>query len=135
MISQPAKAPKKLPSGSDQFNSIQEKLIALLEEFRGRQLGDHPLYFSCCKGTEEDYGTVEYFRDCAMQAGLNTRFTYIEDIGLSPEGRFTDLDDMTIPALFKLYPWEFMFEEAFGSDIPASKTLFIEPAWKGVSGN
>ena len=120
---------------TDQFNIIQEMLIEALVLLRKQRLGDQPLYFSCCKDTAEDFGTVEYFRDCAVQAGLNTNFVYVEDIGLSHAGRFTDLKDMTIPAMFKLYPWEFMFEEEFGAGIEASETLFLEPAWKSILSN
>ena len=47
----------------------------------------------------------------------------MEDIGLSPQRQFTDLKDMTIPALFKLYPWEFMFEEEFGPYIPEQQNF------------
>ena len=125
----------KLPVETDQFNIIQEMLIEVLVLLRKSHVGDQPLYFACCKDTEEDFGTVEYFRDCAIQAGMNTGFVYVEDIGISPEGRFTDLKDMTIPALFKLYPWEFMFEEEFGPAIEASETLFVEPPWKSILSN
>lgn len=126
---------KSLPATTDQFNIIQEMLIETLVLLKRKRMGNEPLYFSCCKDTDEDYGTVEYFRDCAVQAGLNTEFVFIEDIGLSPEGRFTDLDSNTIPGMFKLYPWEFMFEEEFGSKIEASQTLFVEPAWKSILSN
>ncbi|MDE1464468.1 glutathionylspermidine synthase family protein [Spartinivicinus poritis] len=120
-----------LPTGCDQFNSIQERLIERLAVLDIPQ----PLYFACCKGTEEDRGTVQYFEDCALQAGLATKFIYVEDIGISPEGEFTDLDDYTIPALFKLYPWEWLMEEAFGPAIPDSGTHFLEPPWKAVLSN
>ncbi|MGI9273910.1 MAG: glutathionylspermidine synthase family protein [Endozoicomonas sp.] len=126
---------KRLPAESDQFNIIQEMLIEALVVLRKRCVGDQPLYFSCCKDTEEDFGTVAYFRDCAVQAGMNTGFVYVEDIGLSPDRQFTDLKDMTIPALFKLYPWENLFEEGFGPDIEGSETLFIEPPWKAILSN
>lgn len=126
---------KKLPPDADQFNIIQEMLIEALVLLKKQKMGSEPLYFSCSKDSEEDYGTVEYFRDCAAQAGLNTRFIYTEDVGLSPQGCFTDLDDMTIPCMFKLYPWEFMFEEEFGVYLPGSETLFIEPPWKALLSN
>lgn len=128
-------AENQLPVETDQFNIIQEMLIEALVLLRKKYMSDQPLYFSCCKDTEEDFGTVEYFRDCAVQAGLNTGFVYVEDIGISPQGRFTDLKDMTIPAMFKLYPWEFMFEEEFGQHLKGSKTLFIEPPWKSILSN
>jgi glutathionylspermidine synthase len=125
----------QLPPETDQFNIIQEMLIEALVLLKRKHVGESPLYFASCKETEEDYGTVEYFRDCATQAGLKTEFIFVEDIGLSPKGEFTDLKDMTIPALFKLYPWEFMFEEEFGPSIEGSETLFIEPAWKSILSN
>ena len=120
-----------LPAQSDQFNSIQEHLIATLAEIDPPT----PLYFSCCKETEEDRGTVQYMEDCAVQAGLKTKFIYVEDIGISPDGQFTDKDHYTIPSLFKLYPWEFMMAEEFGPYIPNSNTWFIEPAWKALLSN
>ncbi|KEQ17943.1 glutathionylspermidine synthase family protein [Endozoicomonas numazuensis] len=125
----------QLPAETDQFNIIQEMLIEALVLLKQKHVRNEPLYFASCKDTDEDYGTVEYFRDCATQAGLTTKFIYVEDIGLSPKGAFTDLEDMTIPALFKLYPWEFMFEEEFGPGIEGSETLFVEPAWKSILSN
>ena len=126
---------QRLPVEADQFNIIQEMLIEVLVLLKKQVMGAEPLYFSCCKDSEEDYGTVEYFRDCATQAGLTTQFMYIEDIGISGEGAFTDLDDRTLPGIFKLYPWEFMFEEAFGAYLPGSETLFFEPPWKAILSN
>lgn len=120
-----------IPIGCDQYNSIQERLIGRLASMDIPQ----PLYFACCKDTEEDRGTVQYFEDCAIQAGLVTKFIYVEDIGISPDGEFTDLDDFTIPALFKLYPWEWLMEEEFGPSIPNSGTRFLEPPWKSVLSN
>jgi hypothetical protein len=46
----------------------------------------------------EDRGTILYLRDCAVQAGVESRIIDIEDIGLSSEGHFTDLDDNVIRA-------------------------------------
>ncbi len=128
-------AEQKLPVDADQFNIIQEMLIEALVLLKKQHMGDEPLYFSCSEGSEEDFGTVEYIRDCAVQAGLTTGFIYTEDIGINPQGQFTDLKDMTIPGLFKLYPWEFMLAEEFGSYLPGSDTLFIEPSWKAILSN
>lgn len=61
---------KKLPPEIDQFNIIQEMLIEALVLLKKQKMAGEPLYFSCSKDSEEDYGTVEYFRDCAVQAGL-----------------------------------------------------------------
>ncbi len=94
----------KLPAGSDQFNSLQEKLIDRFGELR-EQFGFQLLHMACCRDTVEDRGTVQYLQDCAAEAGLATEFLYVEDIGLGEKGQFTDLQDRVIGNLFKLYPW------------------------------
>jgi glutathionylspermidine synthase len=125
-----------LPAAADQYNAIQEALIeafASIEKDRALPL---PLYFASVAASEEDRGTVQYLRDCAIQAGLNTETIAIEDIGLDTSGRwFTDLDDRVIPSLFKLYPLEFMFEERFGPALVNDGLRLLEPAWKAVLSN
>ena len=92
-----------LPEGSDQFNSLQEKLIERFAELR-EQFGFNLLHLACCRDTEEDRGTVQYLQDCAAEAEVATEFLYIEDIGLGEKGQFTDMQDQVISNLFKLYP-------------------------------
>lgn len=121
-----------VPQGADQFNSIHEAMLGALPNLG---LNPGPLHLACSKDTEEDRGTVEYIEDCARQVGLETAFIPIEDIGISPDGRFTDLDDRAIANLFKLYPWEWLLQDEFGQHIPASGCRFIEPAWKAVLSN
>ena len=81
-----------LPANSDQFNSLQEKLIERFGELR-EQFGFQLLHMACCRDTVEDRGTVQYLQDCAAEAGVATEFLYIEDIGLGEKGQFTDLQD------------------------------------------
>ena len=122
-----------IPGGSDQFNSIHEALVAAFSALRlpaGRIL-----HLTCAKDVEEDVATVSYVEDCARQAGMNTRFVGIEDIGIDAQSRFVDQDDMAITHLFKLYPWEWMLEEAYGTHLPASDTAFLEPPWKAILSN
>ena len=120
-----------IPEGADQFNSLHERLTDAF----GRLGIEGPLHLACARDTDEDLGTVEYLEDCARQAGLATRRLFIEDIGLAENGRFTDLDDEPVRWLFKLYPWEWLMEEEFGSRIPGSGAQFIEPGWKAVLSN
>lgn len=120
-----------IPKGCDQFNSMHEKLVAAF----GKLGIDAKLAFTCARDSLEDKGTIEYLADCARQAGLETQSLYIDEIGVDPEGRFTDLDDVTIPWLFKLYPWEWLLREEFAKHIPGSGTHFIEPAWKAILSN
>lgn len=120
-----------LQPGSDQFNSIHEKLIEAWKQFG---LGRTRVYFSAVKGDAEDGGTVDYLRDTAIQAGLDTARIAVEDIGWDG-GRFRDLDNLRIEALFKLYPWEWIVGEVFGQHLLSGAVRVIEPAWKMVLSN
>lgn len=124
----------KLPRTADQFNSLQEKLINQLADiahhYRTKQI-----HFSCCQDTVEDRGTVQYLQDCAKAAGLAAPFVFIEDIGLSESGHFTDLQDTVIDTSFKLYPWEFMLSEEFGDALNSAEVNWLEPLWKSVLSN
>ena len=119
-------------SESDQFNSIQEKLIARLREML--EPGCH-LHFASCKDSPEDRGTVEYLEDLAVQAALNNHFVYVEDIGVDTEGRFVDADGYVIDNLFKLYPLEDMMREEFGPYLKTTETSLVEPVWKSILSN
>jgi glutathionylspermidine synthase len=125
----------RLSDNCDQFNSLQEKLILRLSEIY-QQAGDNPdFYFSCCRDSEEDRGTVQYLQDCAAEAGIANRFVYIEDIGRGENKHFTDLGDRSIELLFKLYPWEFMQREEFAPLLLENQCCLIEPLWKSIVSN
>ena len=119
---------------SDQFNSIHEKLIERWTAIRAQIPGVAPVvHFACVKDNEEDFGNLEYLRDTAMQAGIDARHIYIEDLGWSETANaFVDVDNAPIRALFKLYPWEWMMREDFGANVPRSRMTLLEPAWKIV---
>lgn len=123
-----------LGRSADQFNSLQDKLVARFHQL-AQSREDEVLHFACCKETEEDFGTVEYLKDCALQAGIPCKFVYVEDIGRTESGEFTDMDDHVITWIFKLYPWEFMMEEEFGPLVINSQTSWLEPIWKSILSN
>lgn len=122
---------------ADQFNSVHEKLVAYwgyLKEYLYR----HPLHFTCVKRNLEDLTTVEYLRDTAMQAGLDTKLIMIDDIGWdSSRNVFIDMEEQDIKNIFKLYPWEWMIQEDFGKNIllDSNRALWIEPAWRMILSN
>ena len=115
----------------DQFNTIHERL---LEGWAAaRQFDDSPLHFAAIEGNVEDYITVEYLRDTAIQAGFETRYVDIEKIGYdSAARRFAAPGNVPISQIFKLYPWEWVVQDEFGKHIPTSKTRWIEPPWKMI---
>lgn len=122
---------KRLPPHSDQYNSIQECLIDTMS-LLGR---DTTLHLACAGSSPEDRATVYYLEDCAVQAGLNTQFIYIDDVGVNLDGQFVDLHHRPIRQLFKLYPWEWMWQESFARNLAANRTSFIEPPWKSILSN
>lgn len=122
-----------VPRGADQYNSIHERLIEALRQIRGGT--PFRLHLAAAADSPEDQGTVAYLAECARQAGLQTALLDIEQIGLASDGRFVDADARPIEVLFKLYPWEWMFREAFGDRIAGSRAQFIEPPWKALLSN
>jgi glutathionylspermidine synthase len=119
---------------ADQFNSIHETLIEAWKRYHSHY--PQKLYFSCVKNHIEDLTTVEYLRDTAIQAGLETQFIFIEDIGWNPQKQsFVDWEEEVIPAFFKLYPWEWLLDESFADELLGSPTRVLEPAWKMILSN
>jgi glutathionylspermidine synthase len=109
---------------ADQFNSIHEALIAAWPTLRLP-----PTVHFACDPNPEDRGNIDYLRDTAIQAGLNAPFLHMEDIGWDGR-RFRDLANTEIRALFKLYPWEALLQDKFGTHIAAASTRWIEPPWR-----
>lgn len=120
----------RLPAGSDQFNAVHEQLIARL-----REIAAGGLAFTAYAEAPEDRGTVAYLQDCALQAGHATAFVDLPEIGLRADGRFCLPDESPIGTLFKLYPWEWVFRDAFAPALSTTPTRFLEPPWKAVLSN
>jgi len=121
---------------ADQFNSLHERLIGRWKILARNIPVDTPVHFACVKENPEDLGNLEYLRDTALQAGLDARFIFIEDIGWAQEPAcFVDCSNQPVRVLFKLYPWEWLVREPFGPNIPSSGTVFVEPAWKMLLSN
>jgi glutathionylspermidine synthase len=122
----------RLPEETDQYNSLHE---ALVERFRTLFPPGSVMHFASVADHVEDRQTVRYLEDVARQAGLDPAFVAIDAIGIDVDGRFVDHDNVIIDRIFKLYPWEDMLREEFGAKIAASRTQFVEPAWKAILSN
>jgi len=121
----------RLPADADQFNTIHETLIEAFSAFGVRG----PLHLACETNSEEDLGTIEYLGDCAHQAGIEARLLPLGGIGVTGAGRFVDDEERPITTLFKLYPWEWMFQDEFAGHLAASDMRVIEPPWKAILSN
>ena len=122
---------------ADQFNSIHDRLVAQWSGLRGRLPA--AVHFAHV-ADDEDAVTTAYLRDTAQRAGIATHPILIDDLGWDADARrFVDADDRPIAALFKLYPWEWLANEAFAppllDSLSRGDTLWLEPVWKMIWSN
>ena len=128
---------KDVKPHSDQFNSIHERLISHYKVIRG-WMKSNRMHFCCSEESLEDLMTVKYMEDAAQQAGLDTRFLYMSQLGFDTQKQnFTDDLFEEIETIFKLYPYEWMMAEEFGPELITTREQcwWIEPAWKTLLSN
>jgi glutathionylspermidine synthase len=119
---------------ADQFNSIHERLIEAWRAAGAEHAGR--VTFVSLAGNIEDYMTVNYLRDTAVQAGLDTAYLAMEDCGWDWRRQaFVDLEDRPMPTIFKLYPWEWMLADRFAPHLLHRTTRWLEPPWKILLSN
>ncbi|WP_151771676.1 glutathionylspermidine synthase family protein [Streptomyces abyssomicinicus] len=132
--------------GADQWNSLHERLVDAWREQAHLLPPGSPLYFAHTAADElgEDLMTVAYLMETAEQAGLSTEWISMEDIGWDRlSRRFVDKKLRFIRSCFKLYPWEWLTTDRFGSQVMQTldlgggtgSTLWIEPMWKMLLSN
>lgn len=115
----------------DQFNSIHEKLIDYWKYLK-KYMNPHYIYFASLTNIE-DVTNLEYIRDCATQAGFNTEYVPIQDIGWAEDiNEFIAPDKSIMEYIFKLYPYEWILEDGFGEKLVKNdfRSQWIEPSWK-----
>ncbi|WP_404423710.1 glutathionylspermidine synthase family protein [Nibricoccus sp. IMCC34717] len=116
--------------GQDQFNSIHERLVEAWKRWSGSTV-----HFCSVPENVEDEQTVVYLGDTALQAGCRPVWLAMEEVGWdSKRNAFVDLAGDEIKTLFKLYPWEWLWQEPFASKLPA-RTAWVEPLWKMLLSN
>ncbi len=117
--------------GGNQFNSIHDRLIEAWQGLKARDAGH--LHFCGVADNLEDLVTVEYLRDTATQAGLETTYLNVEEIGWDAgRRRFVDRSGRDIRRCFKLYPWEWLVRDDFGKNLLRAPTKWLEPPWKMI---
>jgi glutathionylspermidine synthase len=116
----------------DQWNNIHDYLIEKWKDVK--DYCSPTVHFTCLKDAlYEDWMTTAYMQEVATQAGLQTKFVPLEQIGEETFGGFIDQDGERIKSIFKLYPWEWLIKEnkMTGGEQPQ----WIEPIWKMMWSN
>jgi glutathionylspermidine synthase len=123
---------------NDQFNSIHERLIDRWKHIK-KHLDGAYLYFAYSPDTSgEDRMTTTYLQETAEEADISTVSTQMGQIGWDSQNtRFVDINDKPIVSIFKLYPWEWLFEEEFFDHLVKvyKSSQWIEPLWKVLLSN
>lgn len=134
---------KDYDSDADQFNSIDEKLLASWKYIHS-EYNSSVYHFACLKNPggstpldqlKEDITNTAYILDVASRIkGLKYHFMDIGDIHWDGK-KFVDESDTPIETIFKLYPWEWMVNEEYGKYLSESTVNWIEPIWKMLWSN
>ena len=113
--------------GTDQFNSIHERLIAAWSAIPANAT----VPIACLMDQEEDWVTASYLLDTLIQSGRRGAVIELAQVGWDARRRvFIGPDDAPLEYLFKLYPWEWLMREEFGPHLVGASTQFIEPMYK-----
>lgn len=116
---------------ANQFNYLEDKLIQRWVEWKNSHAATTTLHLSCDERSQEEWCNLEFLKMTVQKAGIKAKFLNLGDIGWDNEHEiFVDLQNEKIETLFKLYPWEFMSQEAFYPYIKKAKLNLIEPMWK-----
>ena len=114
--------------GYGQFNNIQESLVRAWSRF------EPGLIHLTCDLIAEDFVDVAYMSDTMITAGLSPKIVSIGKI-LWDGQYFRDTENTIITRLFKLYPWEWLFEDVYREYAHQRTMKIIEPTWKMILNN
>lgn len=108
---------------NDQFNGIHEGLVASWKDIHKAYRCDQ-YFFASVSDFEEDNMTLKYLIATAIEAGLVTGEIDIEDI-MHVNGTLYASPENPISCMFKLFPWETMFEQ--NPDACMTEMCWLEP--------
>lgn len=122
---------------SDQFNSLWEAIVARWNTLKAAGIvgGDTlSLAYSGPEGGEDHMTVTCIMQETAKEAGLVSQALPMEAIGWNTVRGFVGLDERPLRTIFKLFPWEWMWDEPFHVHLAQaySATHWIEPPWKLV---
>jgi glutathionylspermidine synthase len=119
--------------GADQATALHDELIARWRELA--PIVGPRVHFASVEDLEDEM-TVAYLRDTAQQAGLDTTFIAMSQLGWDPAQRaLVDLEGRRIASIFKLYPWEGLVLDTLAPMLRELDVHWLEPAWKMILSN
>lgn len=122
---------------ADQFNNIHHDLIKAWKELIPKNCLIH---FCGYLNYQEDYGTILYLADTALQVTKKVAVSDIRDIGFGTN-KFENTIELydnglnKIKYLYKLYPWEELLKDQYANHILKSDTIIFEPPWRMILQN
>lgn len=123
---------------NDQFNSLHESLVESWKEIKTRyNIRNKRVHFSCIQDSLEDEITTLYLSATASEAGIDTSLFDISELVYDSKDKrfFTPCQQEVVEYMFKLYPYEWMFNEEFGKHLDSNNILLFEPLWKSIMSN
>ncbi|GAA4729171.1 glutathionylspermidine synthase family protein [Modestobacter marinus] len=133
--------------GRDQWNQLDDRLVDAWRRNLSRWEAEHGrrprVHLAWTDGDRsgEDWMTVAYLADTVQRAGYETVVLTTEELALDTgDARFYDPKGNLIDVVFKLYPWEWLLDDAYGPSVIADLwtpdgTTWIEPIWKMLWSN
>ena len=124
----------------DQYNFLQDGLVEFFSGFADRT--GQSWHFACYAGAREDRETVKYLCAVARSLGFDSMLVELNQLR-SIDGTLVDGEGRLVERLFKLYPWELLFEDDSRIKAKTGQYLFLpllesgrlqvfEPLWKSV---
>ena len=115
----------------DQFNSIHEALVQSWKDI-DEQNGIDRLFVACSRENEEDLWNLRYMAYTAMEAGLDVAEVDMDQLYYN-NGLLLAQSGEVVRDCFKLYPWEWMFNES--PEACGARLHWYEPMWKALMSN
>lgn len=120
-----------------QFNNLTEALVKQFQHlYKHNELDayEDTIYFTCVDDAE-DKVTTNFLQNCAKASDIPTKHICIDDIGADEDNQFVDLDEENMYAAYKLYPYDWMMYDDYGSMLAESQTVWFNPIWATLLAN
>lgn len=115
-----------------QFNKMQQALLDRWKYFKTINKHDELIHLMCETHIEEEVDSCNYMASLLEQVGLRGKVISNKNFSLDySTGEIFDQDEVQIKNLYKIIPWDFIWQEDWGH-LMGLQTTAIEPAWKAL---